>query len=114
KYRFAGGAPTTPFDLEASQRNYGALGVGILDYTRLNSERLKPLSVLDVRIDKKWNFNKVTLDLFLDVANVLASKTPSYDRYTFQRNQDNTGFATTDGNPLRNDGGNAIPVVLKN
>ncbi|PKV62666.1 TonB-dependent receptor [Pontibacter ramchanderi] len=114
KYRYAGGAPTTPFDLEASRRNYASLGVGILDYTRLNTDRLRPFSQLDVRIDKKWNFNRITLDLFLDIANVLASNTPGYDRYTFQRNEDNTGFATTDSNPLRLDGSNAIPVILKN
>ncbi|PVY36648.1 TonB-dependent receptor [Pontibacter virosus] len=114
KYRYAGGAPATPFDLEASQRNYASLGVGILDYTRLNTDRLRPFSQLDVRIDKKWNFSRITLDLFLDIANVLGSNTPGFDRYTFQRNEDNTGFATTDGNPLRLDGGNAIPVILKN
>ncbi|RAU84340.1 TonB-dependent receptor [Pontibacter arcticus] len=114
KYRFAGGAPTTPFNLEASQRNYGSLGVGILDYSRLNSDRLRPFSQLDVRIDKKWNFNRITLDLFLDIANVLGSNTPGYDRYTFQRNTGNTGFATTDNNPLREDGSNAIPLILKN
>ncbi|QNF34776.1 TonB-dependent receptor [Adhaeribacter swui] len=114
KYRFAGGAPTTPFDLEASKRNYGSLGVGILDYSRLNSERLRPFSQFDIRVDKKWNFNKFTFDLFLDIANVLGSKTPGYDRYTFQRNADNTGFATTDGNLLSDDGSNAIPLILNN
>ncbi|WP_242918624.1 TonB-dependent receptor [Pontibacter liquoris] len=114
KYRYAGGAPSTPFDLEASRRNYASLGVGILDYTRLNSERLDPFSQLDVRIDKKWNFNQVTLDLFLDVANVLASNTPGFARYTFQRNEDNTGFATSDGSPLQPDGSNALPVILEN
>ncbi|WP_347158984.1 TonB-dependent receptor [Pontibacter chitinilyticus] len=114
KYRYAGGAPTTPFDLEASQRNYASLGVGILDYARLNTERLRPFSQLDIRVDKKWNFNRATLDLFLDIANVLASKTPGYDRYTFQRNEDNTGFATTDNAALRADGANALPVILSN
>ncbi len=114
KYRYAGGAPATPFDLEASRRNYASLGVGILDYSQLNSERLQPFSQLDVRIDKKWNFRRVTLDLFLDVANILSSNTPGFDRYTFQRNEDNTGFATTDGDPLRLDGSNAIPVILEN
>ncbi|WP_439882747.1 TonB-dependent receptor [Pontibacter sp. MBLB2868] len=113
KYRYAGGAPSTPFDLEASRRNYASLGVGILDYSRLNTERLQPFSQLDFRVDKKWNFNRITLDLFLDVANVLASKTPGFDRYTFQRNTDNTGFATTDGEALSSDGSNAIPVILK-
>ncbi len=114
KYRYAGGAPATPFDLEASKRNYGSLGVGILDYARLNTERLRPFSQLDVRIDKKWNFNRVTLDLFLDIANVLGSKTPGYPRYTFERNAANTGFATTDDAPLRPDGSNAIPLILNN
>ncbi|WP_238395834.1 TonB-dependent receptor plug domain-containing protein [Pontibacter pudoricolor] len=114
KYRYAGGAPSTPFDLEASRRNYASLGVGILDYSRLNTERLQSFSQLDVRIDKKWNLNRITLDLFLDIANVLVSNTPGFDRYTFQRNEENTGFATTDGNELRPDGSNAIPVVLKN
>ncbi|WP_146898240.1 TonB-dependent receptor [Adhaeribacter aerolatus] len=114
KYRFAGGAPATPFDLEASRRNYGALGVGILDYSQLNSERLRPFSQLDVRLDKKWNFNRVTLDLFLDIANVLGSKTPGYERYTFQRNTENNGFATTNGGPLQEDGSNAIPLILNN
>lgn len=114
KYRFAGGAPATPFDLEASQRNYASLGTGILDYARLNSERLQPFSQLDVRIDKKWNLNRITLDLFLDIANVLGSNTPGFERYTFQRTEDNSGFATTDGNPLQLDGSNAIPVVLEN
>ncbi|NEM98407.1 TonB-dependent receptor [Pontibacter burrus] len=114
KYRYAGGAPATPFDLEASRRNYASLGVGILDYSKLNSARLDPFSQLDVRIDKKWNFNRVTLDLFLDIANVLSSNTPGFERYTFERNASNTGFTTTDGNALRPDGSNAIPVILEN
>lgn len=114
KYRFAGGSPYTPFDLEASRRNYLSLGTGILDYSRLNTQRLDPFSQLDIRIDKKWNFKRVTLDLFLDVTNVLASKSPGFDRYTFQRNADNTGFASSDGQPLQEDGSNAIPVILEN
>ena len=39
-------------------------------------------------------------------------KTPNMPRFTFMRNEDNTGFATTDGQPLATDGSNAIPVVL--
>lgn len=114
KYRFAGGAPATPFDLAASRKNYATLGVGLLDYGRLNADRLRPFSQLDMRVDKKWNFRRFTLDLFLDMANVLASKTPGYDRYTFQRKDDNSGFATTDQGPLQADGSNAIPVILRN
>ncbi len=54
-----------------------------------------------------------TLDLCLDVANVLASKTPRFDRYTFERNTENAGFATTHGRHLRKDGSNAVPVIRK-
>lgn len=114
KYRYASGAPYTPFDEVASQRNYASLGVGILDYTRLNELRLSGFQQLDLRIDKKWNFKRATFDLFLDVINVLGSVNPAYPQYTFQRTPDNSGFATTDGEPLRADGSNAIPVILDN
>ncbi|MCS6822427.1 MAG: TonB-dependent receptor [Microscillaceae bacterium] len=114
RYRFAGGAPFTPFDLVASQRNYASLGVGILDFSRLNSQRLDAFNQLDVRIDKKWNFKNFTFDLFLDVVNFLRFPTPAFPQYTFQRTSDNTAFATTDGLPLAADGSNAIPLILKN
>jgi hypothetical protein len=114
KYRYAGGAPFTPFDLEASRLNYSVLGLGILDFNRLNSDRLSPFSQLDIRIDKKWNYSKWTLDLFLDVTNVLAQSNPAFPQYTFARNQENTGFATSDGQPLAPNGSNAIPVILSN
>ncbi|TNE74255.1 TonB-dependent receptor [bacterium] len=114
KYRYASGAPYTPFDDVASQRNYASLGVGVLDYTQLNALRLGGFQQLDLRIDKKWNFKKATFDLFLDVTNVFGAVNPAYPQYTFQRTEDNSGFATTDGQPLRADGSNAIPVILDN
>ncbi len=112
KYRFQGGVPYTPLDLEASRRNYATLGTGTLDYTRLNSIRLDNFNQLDIRIDKKWNFKRTTFDLFVDVTNVLAGVAPQPPTYTFRRNADNTAFATTDGQPLRSDGSNALPIIL--
>jgi outer membrane receptor for ferrienterochelin and colicin len=114
KYRYASGAPFTPFDLVASQRNYASRGVGVLDFAQLNSLRLGGFQQLDLRIDKKWNFKKATFDLFLDVTNILAAKNPAYPQYTFQRTADNSGFFTTDGGPLLSDGSNAVPVILEN
>ncbi|HLL94469.1 MAG TPA: TonB-dependent receptor, partial [Spirosoma sp.] len=55
KYRFAGGAPYTPFDLAASQRNFLTLGEGVQDFSQLNTQRLQTLNQFDFRIDKKWN-----------------------------------------------------------
>ncbi|HAI75438.1 MAG TPA: TonB-dependent receptor [Microscillaceae bacterium] len=114
RYRFAGGAPFTPFDLIASQRNYASLGVGVLDLARYNTERLGSFNQFDFRVDKKWNFRGFTLDLFLDVSNALVLPNPAFPQYTFQRLPDNSGFATTDGTPLRSDGSNAIPLILRN
>jgi hypothetical protein len=114
KYRFAGGSPYTPFDLVASQRNYLATGQGVLDNSRLNSLRLDNFNQMDIRIDKKWNKKNFTFDLFIDISNVLASNNPAFPQYTFVRNADNTGFATTDGQPLQPDGSNAKPLILNN
>ncbi len=114
KYRFQGGSPYTPYDEAASRANYLTQGVGVFDNSRFNTLRLGNLSSSDIRIDKKWNFKKVTLDLYLDVTNWWAAKAPSVDSYTFKRTADNSGFATTDGQPININGSNAIPVRLSN
>ncbi|MCU0429198.1 MAG: TonB-dependent receptor [Cytophagaceae bacterium] len=114
KYRFAGGAPYTPFNELASRQNYLSLGTGILDVTQLNSLRLGSFNQFDFRIDKKWNFKRWTMDLYLDVTNALVFKNPAYPQYTFQRNEANTDFATVDGKPVNPDGSNAIPLLLVN
>jgi hypothetical protein len=114
KFRYQGGAPYTPFDEVASKLNYLSRGQGILDYSRLNTLRLTSFNSSDIRIDKKWNFSRTTIDLFLDVTNWYLAKSPQPDSYTFKRNADNTGFVTTDGQPIKADGSNAIPVRLVN
>ncbi len=114
KYRLAGGAPYTPFDLAASQLNYVTLGTGILDYTKINTVRLDAFKQIDLRVDKKINFKHATLDLFLDVQNLFMFKTPSIPNYSFKRTADNTGFETTDGQPLKTNGSNGIPILLAN
>lgn len=114
KFLFQGGAPFTPFDLEASQRNYQLLGTGTLDFTRLNSERLPAFRRFDFRLDKKWNFTSWTFNAFLDVQNAFVWANPAFSQYTFARNADNSGFATIDGQPLMSNGANAIPLILNN
>lgn len=114
RFRYQGGAPYTPFDLEASQANYLTIGTGVLDYNKLNTERLAAFNASDIRIDKKFNFKKITLDIFIDIQNWYAATSPAYPQYTFSRSTDNTSFATTDGNPIQQDGSNAIPLILSN
>jgi len=113
KYRLSGGAPYTPYDLVASRINYLSLGQPVSDYTRINQERLPWFNQLDLRIDKKINFRKSTLDLFLDFQNIGFAKNVNKDYYTFKRNPDNS-YTTTDGQPVQQDGSNAIPVLIPN
>ena len=114
KFRYQGGAPYTPYDEAASRTNYLSQGQGLFDYSQLNTLRLGGFNGSDIRIDKKWNFRKTTIDLFLDITNWYAAKTIAVPSYTFKRTADNSAFATTDGAAIKPDGSNAIPVLLKN
>ncbi len=114
KYRWQGGVPYTPLDLDASRANYASIGTGVLDNSRLNTLRLGNFSQLDLRIDKKWNFKRATLDVFVDIQNILNTINPAPPNYTFQRTADGAAFVTTDGKPLLSDGSNAIPLLLNN
>lgn len=114
KFRYQGGVPYTPFDLIASRQNYLALGTGIPDFNNINTQRLNAFNSSDIRIDKKWYYKRFTLNLFLDITNWYLASSPAQDSYTFQRNADNTGFLTTDGQPIQANGSNAIPFFLRN
>jgi len=113
KFRYQGAAPYSPFDETASQLNYLTLGTGVLDFTRTNILELRAFHASDVRIDKKWNFRRFTLDVYLDVQNWYASKNQGLPQYAFKRNADNTDFLTTDGQPIQQNGSNAIPTILQ-
>jgi hypothetical protein len=72
KWRFSGGAPYTPFDLEKSSRveAWDSQRQGYLDYSRFNTQRLKEFHQLDVRIDKQFFFRKFSLMFYLDIQNL--------------------------------------------
>ena len=114
KFRYQGGAPFTPFDETASRLNYASQGKGSLDFAKLNTQRLGGFNSSDVRIDKKINLRKFTIDLFLDVTNWYVAKNPVIPEYTWQRTADNRTFKTTDGLAIKADGSNAIPTRVKN
>lgn len=114
KYRFAGGTPYTPFDLITSRQNFLTLGRGTLDLNSVNANRVGNFNQVDFRVDKKWNLTRSTIDVYLDVTNVFAFRNPAPPQYTFQRTEDNSTWATTDGNPVRQDGANALPIFLNN
>ena len=81
---------------------------------RLNSQRLKAFNQFDFRIAKKINFKRKTLDFYLDVQNALGFTNQTNPDFTFQRTSDNSGFKTTDGKEIKQDGSNAVPLILQN
>ena len=82
RYRFAGRTPFVPVDLDQTLVTYPEI---VLDYTRLGQETLDVFSQLDVRVDKKWNFNKWTFNIFFEVQNILAQEIPTPPEYGLAR-----------------------------
>ena len=55
---------------------------------------------------------RLSFDFYIDVQNALLAKPVSVPTYTFERRPDNSAYTTTDGQPLRPDGSNAVPILL--
>ncbi|TVR78203.1 MAG: TonB-dependent receptor [Saprospirales bacterium] len=74
KWRFQSGLPRTPFSKDSNLTfNWDRRGRGLPDFSRINSLRGDFINGLDIRIDKQWFYEKWSLNLFLDIQNVLAS-----------------------------------------
>ena len=87
RYRYLGKTPFAPVDESRTLANYPAL---IRDFTRIGEQRLNPFSQVDLRVDKKWSFNNWSLDLFFEIQNALAQKTPEEPQFGLKRNTDGT------------------------
>lgn len=87
RLRILGGSPYAPIDREASLNSYPDLQ---FDYSNLGNQRLDSFSSLDIRIDKKLNFKKWSLNLYLDVQNILFNDLPNTPEYGLKRNEDGT------------------------
>lgn len=76
RWRLSTGAPFTPFDLDRSSlvAVWDATGQGIPDFQRVNSQRSEGFNQLDLRVDKKWFFERWSLNLFLDIQNVTGNE----------------------------------------
>ncbi len=82
KWRFVGGAPYTPFDLEKSSliAAWDAQNMAYPDLTRFNANRLGAFHQLDIRIDKQYFLSNWSLLLYFDVQNVYDFKSDEPDR----------------------------------
>ena len=119
RFRYLGGAPYTPFDQDLSsvRTNWDLRGVGILDYDRLNTERNGAVHQLDLRIDKRFFFNKWSLNVYFDIQNAYNYQAPLSPLITVQR--DENGLPLEDPNDpsrystkiVENFSGNVLPSI---
>ncbi|MCB0482224.1 MAG: TonB-dependent receptor [Flavobacteriales bacterium] len=94
RWRYVHGRPSTPYLIPQSYSRpiYDVNPAGVLDYTKVNGDRLPAFHQLDVRVDKIWNFEKWALNLYFDIQNL----------YNFQAQDQPILYPNEDaqGNPI--------------
>jgi hypothetical protein len=101
KWRFVGGTPYTPIDVQASANifNWDYTGREILDLTNYNSLRFEPFHQLDVRVDKEWFLDNFTLNLYFDIQN-LYNYTTAGTEFLVQQFEDGSPVIANPAAPL--------------
>ncbi len=71
RWRFLGGTPYTPYDVEESSliSNWDLRGQAVLDFNQINAVRLPAFHQLDLRIDKKYFFKNWNFNWYVDIQN---------------------------------------------
>ncbi len=89
KWRYVGGAPYTPFDIEKSSliAAWDAQNMAYPDLTRFNANRLGAFHQLDIRIDKQYFLSNWSLLLYMDIQNIYNFKSDEPDRLTLARDE---------------------------
>ncbi len=108
RYRFAGETPFVPTDQDATLNAYPEI---VLDYNRLGEENLGVFSQLDIRIDKKWNFEKFSLNIFAEVQNALAQDNPQPPQFGLARDSNGDIQNPRSLTEIETDTGQIIPSI---
>lgn len=108
RYRFAGKTPFVPTDLNQTLITYPEIS---LDYSRLGEVKLNTFSQLDVRVDKKWNYTKWSLNVFLEVQNILAQDIPLPPEYGLTRDDQGNIITPVSLTEVPQDSGIPIPSI---
>jgi len=74
KWRYAGGAPYTPFDMQLSAQK----DTSYFDLTQINTLRYPAYHRLDIRLEKRFSFPKWALSAHLEVQNLYNRKNVYY------------------------------------
>ena len=83
RYRYAGSTPYAPTDVSATLTTYPKI---VLDYSRLGQDRLTSFKQGDIRLDKKWNFDKLSFNFYIELQNFLSQDITRPDEFSLARN----------------------------
>jgi hypothetical protein len=77
RWLFSGGAPYTPIDVATSsiKQVWDVNGQGLLDYNQLNQARGTDYHQLNIRVDKRFDLKRMSLQFYLDIQNAYAYQT---------------------------------------
>lgn len=118
RFRFVGGLPYTPYDMDRSSiiEAWDSKGGPYFDNTKLNSLRFNVFHQLDLRVDKAYFMKKMALKFYLDIQNIYNFKSQSED--IIVREEDPNGnFLTTDNGTryilrnVQNTSGTILPTI---
>lgn len=118
RFRFVGGLPYTPWDLDRSSlvSAWNLTGGPYFDNSKLNANRFGVFHQLDVRVDKAYYLKKMTLKVYLDIQNLYNFQSQSTD--IVLREKDAGGNFLTTGNGTRyvlrsvkNPSGTVLPTI---
>ncbi|WP_439473774.1 TonB-dependent receptor [Algoriphagus formosus] len=119
RWRYLGGTPYTPFDVEESAliSNWDLRNQGILDFTQINGERLPAFHQLDLRVDKKYYFKNWNLNWYFDIQNAYNFQAQQAPLLVPERN-DAGDLVVNPNDPSRyqlklieNTAGNLLPTI---
>lgn len=116
KWRFVGGAPYTPWDLDKSSRidAWEVNSRGYFDFSRFNTLRFDNFHQLDLRIDKSFYFSRWSLMLYTDIQNVYNFKANSQNILVRELDEQENPIIIDGKFKLReveNVGGTVLPTV---
>jgi hypothetical protein len=118
RWRYVGGLPYTPWDLDKSALvdAWNILGGPYLDFSRINSERFKPFHQLDLRIDKAYYLNKITAKFYLDMQNLYNFQAEQLEIIVRDQDEQGNFIFTDNGNryqlrKVKNTTGTLLPTL---
>jgi hypothetical protein len=119
KFRLLGGAPYTPFDVQLSSLKeiWDVTQQGINDWSQLNTERNPTSHSLDIRVDKKWYFDKWYLNAYLDIQNAYGAKIETQSFLDVVRDVNGNPVESATDNQryetrsIKNESGNILPSI---